>query len=164
CSSSALCRIRSAEATTALRLGRPVHQSPQTGTSKPTDRGPRAQSCSVHIGWTSALEKSAWFRSLKAVRRLIYSSHSHGKTISFHSSGPSSEVISLQAAPSLSSYPPIPWRILLPILIVALSLRIAWVITQTNVIENEGAEYLRIAQSLRSGVGYSGMMSGPELL
>ena len=95
---------------------------------------------------------------------IFFSSHSHGKTINFHSSGQSSEVISLPAAPSLSSYPSIPWRILLPILIVALSLRIAWVITQTNVIENEGAEYVRIAQNLRSGVGYSGMMSGPELL
>jgi 4-amino-4-deoxy-L-arabinose transferase-like glycosyltransferase len=58
----------------------------------------------------------------------------------------------------------IPWRTLGLILLVALTARIAWLITQTNVIENEGAEYARIAQNLRSGAGYVGTMAGPQLL
>jgi 4-amino-4-deoxy-L-arabinose transferase-like glycosyltransferase len=58
----------------------------------------------------------------------------------------------------------IPWRMLTAILIVAFAVRFAWLVTQTNVIENEGAEYARIAQNLRGGVGYVGMMAGPQLL
>jgi 4-amino-4-deoxy-L-arabinose transferase-like glycosyltransferase len=48
------------------------------------------------------------------------------------------------------------------ILAAALLLRLFWVTTQT-VIENEGAEYARIAENLFNSVGYVGTMEGPQL-
>lgn len=66
--------------------------------------------------------------------------------------------------PLSTEYPSLPWRSLWPILIFALALRLVWLVTQTSVIENEGAEYARIAQNLRDGFGYSGTMRGAQLL
>lgn len=53
---------------------------------------------------------------------------------------------------------------LLIILAVAVSVRIFWLVTETAVIESEGAEYARIAENLRAGTGYLGNMPGPELV
>ncbi len=47
--------------------------------------------------------------------------------------------------------------------LLSLFLRIAWAVTQDVVIENEGAEYARIAANLAAGNGYVGMMGGPQL-
>ena len=56
------------------------------------------------------------------------------------------------------------YRVLWLVVLVALGLRIGWMITEPKVIENEGAEYVRIASNLRSGHGYVGTMAGPQLL
>ena len=50
------------------------------------------------------------------------------------------------------------------LLVLALAVRIFWAVTRDAVIENEGAEYTRIAMNLASGHGYVGLMAGPEML
>ena len=55
-------------------------------------------------------------------------------------------------------------RILFWVMLIALILRIAGLIAEPKVIENEGAEYARIAYNIRNGHGYIGTMSGSELL
>lgn len=49
------------------------------------------------------------------------------------------------------------------ILLLAACVRIYWLATQPVVIENEGAEYARIAENLVKGIGYVGIMGGPQL-
>lgn len=53
---------------------------------------------------------------------------------------------------------------LLVILLLAVVVRVYWLVTQTVVIEVEGAEYARIAENLLRGHGYVGTMEGPQLL
>ena len=48
--------------------------------------------------------------------------------------------------------------------LLSLFLRITWAVTRNVVIENEGAEYARIAVNLAAGRGYVGTMAGPQLL
>jgi 4-amino-4-deoxy-L-arabinose transferase-like glycosyltransferase len=47
---------------------------------------------------------------------------------------------------------------------VALLLRLAWMLLGTQVIENEGAEYARIASNLLHGAGYVGILGGRQIL
>jgi 4-amino-4-deoxy-L-arabinose transferase-like glycosyltransferase len=67
---------------------------------------------------------------------------------------------------SMNSRPRFLW--VLPILMVAASFAIrvaAWVYWGTGSIESEGAEYAKIAENLRNGIGYVGLVSpGPEVL
>lgn len=58
---------------------------------------------------------------------------------------------------------PVRWP-LLALLLLALALRVFWALTQTSIIEIEGAEYARIAENLLRGTGYVGTMPGPQLL
>lgn len=57
---------------------------------------------------------------------------------------------------------------LLPILMVAVSFAVrvaAWAYWGTGTIESEGAEYAKIAENLRNGVGYVGLVSpGPQVI
>ncbi len=55
-------------------------------------------------------------------------------------------------------------KLLIYLLILSALVRIAWWDWRVAVIENEGAEYARIAQNLRLGNGYVGTMVGPELV
>jgi len=48
--------------------------------------------------------------------------------------------------------------------LLSLSLRIAWAVTRNVVIDNEGAEYTRIAVNLAADNGYVGLMGGPQLV
>jgi len=71
-----------------------------------------------------------------------------------------------QEVNGLSSRCPRLWVVLGLIVVASLAVRVAalayW---RTGAIENEGAEYARIAENLRSGVGYVGMVShGPNLV
>ena len=50
------------------------------------------------------------------------------------------------------------------VLLVAFITRIAWWIGHVTAIENEGAEYARLAMNLRDGVGYVGMLGGEQVL
>lgn len=50
------------------------------------------------------------------------------------------------------------------LVVVAGTLRIWWLFTHTYAIENDGAEYARIAENLIVGRGYVGLQPGPELL
>jgi 4-amino-4-deoxy-L-arabinose transferase-like glycosyltransferase len=50
------------------------------------------------------------------------------------------------------------------LMLLSLAVRITWAVTRDVVVENEGAEYIRIAVNLASGHGYVGTMSGPQLL
>lgn len=76
----------------------------------------------------------------------------------------SREPLAQGAAPAHSG-----WRkgdiVLLTLLtLLSLFLRIAWAVTRDVVIENEGAEYTRIAVNLAAGSGYVGTMGGPQLV
>lgn len=53
---------------------------------------------------------------------------------------------------------------LLLLLAVALVARILWWVFNISVIENEGAEYARLAENLVSGNGYVGMFGGPHIV
>jgi 4-amino-4-deoxy-L-arabinose transferase-like glycosyltransferase len=48
--------------------------------------------------------------------------------------------------------------------LLSLFLRITWAVTRNVVIENEGAEYTRIAVNLAAGNGYMGLRGGRELV
>jgi len=48
--------------------------------------------------------------------------------------------------------------------LLSLFVRISWAVTRNVVIENEGAEYTRIAANLAAGNGYVGLMGGPQLV
>jgi 4-amino-4-deoxy-L-arabinose transferase-like glycosyltransferase len=50
------------------------------------------------------------------------------------------------------------------ILLAGLVFRLWWLFTHTYAIENDGAEYARIASNLVHGHGYVGLQTGPELL
>jgi 4-amino-4-deoxy-L-arabinose transferase-like glycosyltransferase len=50
------------------------------------------------------------------------------------------------------------------LVLLSLVLRIGWAVRRDVVVENEGAEYVRIAVNLADGHGYVGTMSGPQLL
>src|SRR5215469_1888497 len=54
--------------------------------------------------------------------------------------------------------------LLTAITLLALCLRITWAVTRDVVIENEGAQYTRIAINLAAGNGYVGLKGGPQLL
>jgi 4-amino-4-deoxy-L-arabinose transferase-like glycosyltransferase len=54
--------------------------------------------------------------------------------------------------------------LLFAILLVAFLLRLFWIVRYTVVIENEGAEYARIAENLLNGNGYVGTMENPQLM
>jgi 4-amino-4-deoxy-L-arabinose transferase-like glycosyltransferase len=61
------------------------------------------------------------------------------------------------------------WRkgdivLLTALTLLFLFLRITWAVTRNVVIENEGAEYTRIAVNLAAGNGYVGLMGGPHLV
>ena len=64
--------------------------------------------------------------------------------------------------------PPSRFSWLLPILMVAASFTLraaAWAYWGTGTIESEGAEYAKIAENLRNGVGYVGLVSpGPQVI
>jgi 4-amino-4-deoxy-L-arabinose transferase-like glycosyltransferase len=55
-------------------------------------------------------------------------------------------------------------RQLLAVLAIALVCRIVWWFIGTAVIENEGAEYARLADNLRNGVGYVGILGAKQAL
>ncbi|MCI0718394.1 MAG: glycosyltransferase family 39 protein [Acidobacteria bacterium] len=57
----------------------------------------------------------------------------------------------------------VPWKLVLAIMALAFILRIAWIVSQTAVIENEGGEYARIAENLLRGNGYVGTQGWPQL-
>src|SRR5215469_8542269 len=48
--------------------------------------------------------------------------------------------------------------------LLALFLRTTWAVTRNVVIENEGAEYTRIAVNLAAGKGYVGLNNSPQLV
>lgn len=50
------------------------------------------------------------------------------------------------------------------ILLLAFVLRMGWMLYDSHAIENEGAEYARIAQNLLQGNGYKGILGGREAL
>lgn len=50
------------------------------------------------------------------------------------------------------------------ILLLAFAVRVAWLLTQTAVMENEGAAYARLAENLFWGDRYVGIIAGSELL
>jgi Dolichyl-phosphate-mannose-protein mannosyltransferase len=58
------------------------------------------------------------------------------------------------------------WQLLTCMIAASFGIRIAaWVYFGTGTIESEGAEYARIAENLRNGVGYVGLVSsGPQVL
>ena len=56
------------------------------------------------------------------------------------------------------------WKPLLLIVLLAIVLRVCWIVRQTAVIENEGAEYAQIAQNLVAGKGYVGLWNVPEVM
>src|SRR5258708_11007161 len=57
------------------------------------------------------------------------------------------------------------WLLLALMVVASLAVRVtAWAYWQTGAIESEGAEYARIAENLRNGVGYVGLVTpGPQL-
>src|SRR5713101_291215 len=57
------------------------------------------------------------------------------------------------------------WLLLALMVVASLAVRLAaWSYWQTGAIESEGAEYARIAENLRNGVGYVGLVTpGPQL-
>src|SRR6202022_1452073 len=55
-------------------------------------------------------------------------------------------------------------KTLLFILLLAFSLRLGWMLYDSRAIENEGAEYARIAQNLLQGNGYKGILGGREAI
>ena len=57
------------------------------------------------------------------------------------------------------------WLLLALMVVASLAVRVAaWSYWQTGAIESEGAEYARIAENLRNGVGYVGLVTpGPQL-
>jgi len=57
-----------------------------------------------------------------------------------------------------------PHRTLIFIAVAAALLRLLWITYNGSVIENEGAEYARIADNLRAGRGYVGMLGGRQTL
>jgi len=65
----------------------------------------------------------------------------------------------------LDSSPRSPWLFLAMILAVSFLVRVAvWVHWHTGAIESEGAEYARLAENLRNGVGFVGLVTpGPQL-
>ena len=50
---------------------------------------------------------------------------------------------------------------LIGILMLAILLRLGWVVTSSGAIDTEGAEYARIAQNLLDGKGYAGISWTP---
>jgi len=50
------------------------------------------------------------------------------------------------------------------IVCAAFAIRCAWLSRYVHVIENEGADYARLARNLLSGNGYVGMLGGPETI
>lgn len=54
--------------------------------------------------------------------------------------------------------------LLAAIVLCGFALRLWWLFTHTYAIENDGAEYARIAQNITQGHGYVGLQPGPELL
>jgi 4-amino-4-deoxy-L-arabinose transferase-like glycosyltransferase len=54
--------------------------------------------------------------------------------------------------------------LLAAIVLCGFALRLWWLFTHTYAIENDGAEYARIAQNVLHGNGYVGLQPGPELL
>jgi 4-amino-4-deoxy-L-arabinose transferase-like glycosyltransferase len=55
-------------------------------------------------------------------------------------------------------------RALALLVILAVIIRVVWWISSIRSIENEGAEYLRLAESLFSGKGFIGIFGGPQLI
>ena len=55
-------------------------------------------------------------------------------------------------------------KTLLFILLLAFALRLGWMLYDSRAIENEGAEYARIAQNLLQGNGYKGILGGREAI
>lgn len=71
-----------------------------------------------------------------------------------------------QANNDMDSRPRRLWVLLTLMVAVSFAVRVAaWAYWQTGAIESEGAEYARIAENLRNGVGYVGLVTpGSELL
>src|SRR5215472_4932847 len=63
-----------------------------------------------------------------------------------------------------STWPKSDVFLLTALTVLSLFLRITWAVTRNVVIENEGAEYTRIAVNLAAGNGYVGLMGGPQLV
>src|SRR4051812_24601512 len=55
------------------------------------------------------------------------------------------------------------WKPLVLLFLVGFTVRVGWVFAKTAVIENDGAEYARIAENLLQGRGYVGTMGAPQL-
>ena len=53
-------------------------------------------------------------------------------------------------------------KTLILILLLAFSLRVGWMLYNSQSMENEGAEYARIAQNLLQKQQYNGILGGPE--
>jgi len=56
------------------------------------------------------------------------------------------------------------YKVLILLMFLMLPLRLHWMLTQTPVISGEGAEYVRMAESLASGHGLRGNFEGPETM
>lgn len=70
-----------------------------------------------------------------------------------------------QESGGVSDRPNYLWVLLALVVLASFAVRVAaWVHWQTGAIESEGAEYARIAENLRSGIGYVGLVTpGSEL-
>ena len=85
-------------------------------------------------------------------RRLVVGWHSSNAEMKQHS-------IPSEASAENTRYSRWLWAILL----VGVVLRVLWWLTYNHAIENEGAEYARLAENLAAGIGYHGMYGGPHV-
>ena len=71
-----------------------------------------------------------------------------------------------QGSEAINNRPRHLWLLLALMVVASLAVRVAaWAYWQTGTIESEGAEYARIAENLRNGIGYVGLVTpGSELL
>lgn len=56
------------------------------------------------------------------------------------------------------------YMLLMLMILLGLTMRIYWMVSQTPVINNDGAEYVRMAESLAAGRGLVGNFPGPETM